>query len=83
VKKRRRAKRRHLWVTDDGGRWRTRGEFAAATTLGTNWIMRDTCTSTTVSVLTGALLVRPVKGGKVVTVRAPRSFTVHARPRRS
>jgi hypothetical protein len=68
-------KRRRLFVKTKGGRFRTRGNYAAGTAQGTAWRTTDTCTSTTIKVLEGTVRVRDLRERRTVRVRAPRSYT--------
>jgi uncharacterized cupin superfamily protein len=65
--------RRKLWANARGG-FTTRGHFLSATELGTRWLTQDNCKSTTVTVVEGAVRVKP-NVGRAVIVRAGRSFT--------
>jgi hypothetical protein len=69
---------RKLWVKDRGGSWTTKGRYAEATVKGTNWTIADTCTTTTVTVLDGTVVVRPLDGRKSVDVSAPHRRVVRA-----
>jgi hypothetical protein len=72
-------KSRRLWG-DGKGRFRTVGNYAAATVRGTEWLTQDTCNGTLVRVREGVVSVRDKVKRRNITVRAPRSYT--ARPRR-
>jgi hypothetical protein len=63
------ARRRRLWAKGKG-RFRTRGDTAAATVRGTFWLTEDTCRGTLVRVRTGIVTVKDLKRGKTFTVRA-------------
>jgi excisionase family DNA binding protein len=65
--------RRKLWANARGG-FTTRGHFLSATELGTRWLTQDGCTSTTVTVVEGAVRVKP-NAGRAVIVRAGHTFT--------
>lgn len=71
---------RTLWAKAKG-RFRTRGEYASATVRGTQWATTDSCRSTTVTVKTGAVLVRNLKTGKQRTVKAGNTYRVTGQPR--
>jgi hypothetical protein len=62
------------------GRFRTRGRHASATVRGTAWVMKDTCSSTTVHVTRGTVIVRDFAKRRNIRLKAPRSYT--ARPRK-
>jgi hypothetical protein len=72
---RRRKKRRKLFTRTDGGRFRTRGNWAAATAGGTAWRTIDTCTSTRIQVTEGTVEVRDRAARRTVDVTAPDSYT--------
>jgi hypothetical protein len=71
---------RRLWGNGKG-RFRTRGRFATATVRGTQWMVKDTCDSTTVLVARGVVTVRDLVKRRNVRVKAPRSYTATARKR--
>lgn len=74
------ARKRRLWG-NGRGRFRTRGRYATAAVRGTQWMMQDTCTATSVRVTRGSVLVRDLSKRRNVTVRAGRSYIARA-PRR-
>jgi virginiamycin B lyase len=67
-------KRRSLWGSDRGGRYRTRGRNATATVRGTVWRTIDRCDGTLVTVQSGAVRVRDSVRRRTVTVRAGHSY---------
>lgn len=69
---------RHLWG-DGKGRFRTRGRYAAATVHGTQWVMKDTCSSTTTVVARGTVQVEDFVRHTTVTVRAGHRYGTTAR----
>jgi hypothetical protein len=75
------AKRRSLWGSDRGGRFRTRGRNATATVRGTVWHTTDSCEGTRVTVQSGVVSVRDSVRRRTVTVR--RGHTYLARNRSS
>ena len=77
---RRKAVRR-LWGSDSGGRFRTRGRSSSATVRGTEWLTEDRCAGTRVLVRSGAVDVRPNRGGPTRRVRAGQSLLVRRRAR--
>ena len=78
--RRRRARRaRRLWAKDNRGRFRTRGGNSVATTRGTEWLTVDNCKGTLTRVRDGAVLVRNLKTGKKVKVRAGGRFLARRR----
>ena len=71
-------KTRKLWG-DGKGKFRTRGQYGAATIRGTKWLVQDTCTTTVVRVTEGAVNVDDlVKKKKIV---AAQGQAVHRRRR--
>jgi hypothetical protein len=74
-----RKKRRALFVQTDGGRFRTRGSYAAATVSGTAWRTIDRPASTRVAVIEGTVRVRDLQRRITVPVTAPGSFTARLR----
>ncbi|HEY6890018.1 MAG TPA: hypothetical protein VI300_19610, partial [Solirubrobacter sp.] len=49
-------KTKKLWG-DGKGKFRTKGQYSAATVRGTKWLVQDTCTTTTTTVANGAVQV--------------------------
>jgi hypothetical protein len=74
-----RKTRRSLWAKDDSGRFRTHGRHSVATVRGTEWRTTDTCRGTTTSVRRGAVLVRELRSGRRVLVRAGERHFARAR----
>ncbi len=60
------------------GRFRTTGRFAAATVRGTDWGVRDRCDGTLTLVRTGVVVVRDLRLGKNVVVRAGHTYLAKA-----
>jgi hypothetical protein len=58
------------------GKYKTRGQYATATVLGTRWITEDSCAGTRVKVLRGVVRVRSLVTGKIVNVTAGHSILV-------
>jgi hypothetical protein len=71
-------KTRKLWG-DGKGRFRTKGQYSAATIRGTTWLVRDTCTTTLTRVTEGSVSVRDAVKKKTVVVRAGNRYTARAR----
>jgi hypothetical protein len=72
---RKRKKRRKIFVHTVGGRIRTQGNWASGTASGTAWRTTDTCTSTTIQVTEGTVIVRDRVKRRNVRVTAPGSYT--------
>jgi hypothetical protein len=72
-------KTRRLWG-DGKGKFRTRGQYSAATVRGTKWLVQDGCRFTLTRVAQGAVTVRDEVKRKNVVLRKGKSYT--ARPRR-
>jgi hypothetical protein len=72
-------KTRKLWG-DGKGRFRTKGQYSAATVRGTKWLVQDGCRYTRTTVATGVVSVRDAVLKKTKTLRKGKSYT--ARPRR-
>ena len=51
-------KSRKLWG-DGKGKFRTRGQYSAATVRGTQWLVQDSCAGTLTRVTQGSVLVTP------------------------
>jgi predicted outer membrane repeat protein len=66
-------RKRRLWG-DGHGRFRTKGSFSSATVRGTNWLVQDTCTTTTTKVARGKVAVRDFVKKKTVLVKAGHKY---------
>ncbi len=73
--KRRRKKpgKRLLWG-DGKGRFRTTGQYGAATVRGTKWLVQDSCAGTLVKVRRGVVQARDFGRHRTVSVRAGHSY---------
>ncbi len=74
------ARSRRLWG-NGRGRFRTRGRYSTATVRGTQWLTKDTCTTTTTQVRVGTVVVRDLAKRRNVTVRAGRRYVARTRRR--
>jgi CSLREA domain-containing protein len=72
-------KTRKLWG-DGKGKFRTRGQYSAATVRGTKWLVQDGCRYTLTRVAQGVVTVRDEVKKKSIIVRKGKRYT--ARPRR-
>jgi hypothetical protein len=61
------------------GRFRTRGQYSAATVRGTVWETTDRCDGTLVKVSRGSVAVRDFRRKKTITVRAGKRYLARAR----
>jgi len=68
-----RPRSRSLWGEGHGS-FTTRGNFAAASVLGTKWETTDTCTGTRVTVAEGEVRVTDLVRHRTVIVTAPHSY---------
>jgi hypothetical protein len=73
-------KTRKLWG-DGKGKFRTRGQYSAATIRGTKWLVQDECTTTTTKVTQGAVTVADFGTGKTKIVRKGKSYVARAKKR--
>ncbi|MBE2316810.1 right-handed parallel beta-helix repeat-containing protein [Solirubrobacter sp. CPCC 204708] len=71
-------KSRKLWG-DGKGAFRTSGRYSAATVRGTKWLVQDTCTTTTVRVTQGSVLVQDKVKKKRIVLRAPKTYVARAK----
>jgi hypothetical protein len=71
-------KTRKLWG-DGKGKFRTKGQYSAATIRGTKWLVTDTCTSTITRVAEGVVNVRDEVKKKTFVVRKGKSYTARAK----
>jgi hypothetical protein len=67
------AKTRKLWG-DGKGKFRTKGQYSAATVRGTKWLVEDSCDGTLTRVAQGVVSVRDAPKRKTVLLRAGRSY---------
>jgi hypothetical protein len=72
-------KTRKLWG-DGKGKFRTRGQYSAATVRGTKWLVTDTCTSTITKVSQGVVSVRDEVKRKTILLRKHRTYTARPKP---
>jgi CSLREA domain-containing protein len=72
-------KTRKLWG-DGKGKFRTKGQYSAATIRGTKWLVQDGCRYTRTTVATGVVSVRDDVAKRTIILRKNKSYT--ARPRR-
>jgi hypothetical protein len=73
------TKRRKLWGSDKGGRFRTHGRNSVATVRGTRWVTTDTCAGTRTTVTQGSVSVRDLRRKRTVLVRAGHSYVARSR----
>ena len=73
-------KTRKLWG-DGKGKFRTRGQYSAATIRGTRWLVQDGCGFTKTTVKQGSVNVRDEVKKKTVIVRKGRSYMARAKKR--
>ena len=71
-------KTRKLWG-DGKGKFRTKGQYSAATVRGTKWLVTDTCTSTITRVVEGVVSVRDEVKKKTFVLRKGKSYTTRAK----
>ncbi len=71
-------KTRKLWG-DGKGKFRTRGQYSAATIRGTKWLVQDTCTTTLTRVAQGVVSVSDFAKKKTVLVKKGKRYTARAK----
>ena len=71
-------KTRKLWG-DGKGKFRTRGQYSAATIRGTKWLVQDTCTTTLTRVAQGVVSVNDFAKKKTVLVKKGKTYTARAK----
>ena len=74
------AEERKLWGKGSG-KFRTTGNYSAATVRGTEWLVQDTCSGTLTRVTQGVVAVRDNVKKKTILVRGPRGRYT-AKPRK-
>jgi hypothetical protein len=72
-------KTRKLWG-DGKGKFRTKGQYSAATVRGTKWLVQDTCTTTLTRVTTGVVEVEDFALKKKVLIKKGKRYI--ARPKK-
>jgi hypothetical protein len=77
----RRKRSRRLWGNGKG-RFRTRGRRSSATVRGTQWMTKDSCSTTTTVVKSGVVIVRDFAKRKNVRVKKGKRYVARARARR-
>jgi hypothetical protein len=75
----RKPRKRKLWGSDKGGRFRTHGANSVATVRGTKWVTTDTCAGTRTTVTDGSVSVRDLRRKRTVLVRAGHSYLARKR----
>jgi hypothetical protein len=73
-------KTRKLWG-DGKGKFRTRGQYSAATVRGTKWLVQDTCTNTLTRVAVGVVAVEDFAKKKTVLVKKGKRYTAFPKKR--
>jgi hypothetical protein len=73
-----RPKSRSLWGDGGSGEFMTKGNYAAATVLGTFWLTTDSCASTVVSVAEGSVNVTDLVTNSSSTVTTGQALTVQS-----
>jgi hypothetical protein len=73
-----RPKTRSLWGDGGSGQFTTKGNYAAATVLGTFWLTTDSCTSTVVSVAEGTVSVANLITNTSTSVTTGQDLTVQS-----
>ena len=66
--------------SDNHGKFRTKGRYAAATVRGTVWSIADRCDGTLTHVARGTVVVSDLVRRKTITLRAGHSYLALARP---
>ena len=79
-RRRQKPKSRKLWGKGSG-KFRTTGNYSAATVRGTEWLVQDTCSGTLTRVTQGVVAVRDKVKKKTILVRGPRGRYT-AKPRK-
>ena len=67
-----------LSVSDNNGKFRTKGRYSAATVRGTFWETEDRCDGTLTIVKRGSVNVQDFRTRKTIIVRAGHSFLASA-----
>ena len=78
-KHRRRHRARHVWVTEQGGSFDTRGQYVGTSVQGTTWLTADTCTTSFVTVKQGTVTVHDLVHRRTIKLHAGQTYTVRTR----
>jgi hypothetical protein len=78
-RRRHRHRARHVWVTEDGGSFDTRGQYVGTSVQGTTWLTGDTCTTSVVKVKEGTVTVRDLVRHRTVRLHAGQTYTARKR----
>ena len=73
-----RPRSRHVWVTENGGKFNTKGHYVSTSVEGTSWVTSDTCTSSMVAVAQGVVAVHDLLHHRTIVLHAGHSYTVYA-----
>ena len=73
--RRRRPTTRQVWVTEKNGNFNTKGQYVGTSVQGTIWLTADTCTSSTVRVKQGVVVVHDFIHHRTIKLRAGQSYT--------
>ena len=73
-----RGSRKRLLRGDVTGRFRTSGQYGAASSASGAWLLRDSCAGTLVKVTRGAAAARDFRRHRTLSLRSGRSYL--ARP---
>jgi hypothetical protein len=73
-------KTRKLWG-DGKGRFKTKGQYSAATVRGTKWLVQDSCTTTLTRVVQGVVEVEDFAKKKQVLVKQGKRYSARAKKR--
>ena len=79
AQRKRKRKKNRIFVETDDGRFRTRGNYGAATVSGTEWRTTDRCGSTRFAVREGVVEVRDFARRRTIRLAAPDRYTARRR----
>jgi hypothetical protein len=72
-------KTRKLWG-DGKGKFRTKGQYSAATIRGTKWLVQDTCTTTLTRVARGVVAVEDFAKRRTVLLKQGKRYIARPKP---
>jgi trimeric autotransporter adhesin len=73
-----RARARHLWVSEHGGSWGTKGHYVSTTVEGTRWLTLDRCDRSEVKVASGKVRVRDLIRNHTKTITTGQTYVAIA-----
>jgi len=71
---------RHLWVSEEGGSWGTKGRYVSTSVEGTRWLTLDECSRSEVTVAAGKVKAHDLVNDKTRVLTAGHRYVAAGRP---